>query len=142
VYSDLPELRGVLEYEGREVELLSVHLLPPRTAAYVPFFRQGIEGVLAIVRRLGSRPFVLAGDFNATPDSAFADRMRPLADDVWDLAGRGLGATWPNGVFPLPPVRLDHVYVSRDLTALDAQVGVGAGSDHRPLVARIARRRP
>ena len=55
-------------------------------------------------------------------------------------AAQSLGATWPNGLFPLPPMRLDHVFVSRDLTALDVAVGTGAGSDHRPVVARIARR--
>jgi len=138
--AELPEMRGVLTYEGRDVELLTLHLLPPRTGAYVPYYRQGVDGLLEIVRRLGTRSFVLAGDFNATPDSAFAARMRPLADDVWELAGHGFGATWPNGVFPVPPIRLDHVFVSHDLTALDVALGVGAGSDHRPLVARIGRR--
>jgi endonuclease/exonuclease/phosphatase (EEP) superfamily protein YafD len=138
--AELPEMRGLLSYEGRDIELLTVHLLPPRTSEYVPYFRQGVDGLLEIVRRLGTHPFVLAGDFNATPDSSLAARIRPLADDAWELAGRGLGATWPNGLFSVPPVRLDHVFLSHDLTALDVAVGIGAGSDHRPLLARVARR--
>jgi endonuclease/exonuclease/phosphatase (EEP) superfamily protein YafD len=138
--AELPEMRGVLSYEGRDIELLTLHLLPPRSSDYVSYYRKGVDGLLDIVRRLGTRPFVLAGDFNATPDSSLAARIRPLADDVWELAGRGLGATWPNGVFPIPPVRLDHVFLSHDLTAVDVGLGVGAGSDHRPLLARIARR--
>jgi len=138
--TELPEMRGVLSFQGRDVELLNIHVLPPRTSEYVPYFRQGLDGVVNIIRRLGARPFILAGDFNATPDSAFVDRMRPLGDDAWELAGHGLGATWPNGLFPLPPVRLDHVFVSRDLTAVNVAVGTGAGSDHRPLIVHVAGR--
>jgi len=138
--TELPEMRGVLSFEGHDIELLNIHLLPPRTGAYVPYFRAGTDGVVDIIRRLGARPFILAGDFNATPDSYFVARMRVLADDVWELAGHGFGATWPNGIFPVPPIRLDHVFLSRDLTATSVTVGTGSGSDHRPLIATIARR--
>jgi endonuclease/exonuclease/phosphatase (EEP) superfamily protein YafD len=67
--------------------------------------------------------------------------MRPLADDAWEVAGRGFGFTWPNGVFPLPPIRLDHVFVSRELAVVGARVGEGSGSDHRPVIVEISRRR-
>jgi endonuclease/exonuclease/phosphatase (EEP) superfamily protein YafD len=66
--------------------------------------------------------------------------MRELADDAWETGGRGFGFTWPNGMFQLPPIRLDHVFVSRDFGVLGARVGTGAGSDHRPVVADVARR--
>ena len=102
----------------------------------------GAEELLDLVRRLGSRSFIVAGDFNSTPDSAFATRMRDLADDAWEAGGRGFGSgfTWPNGMFPCPPIRIDHVFVSHDLGVLSAGVGEGAGSDHRPVVAKVARR--
>ena len=66
--------------------------------------------------------------------------MSALADDAWDTGGRGFGFTWPNGMFPYPPIRLDHVFVSRDLGVRSARVGEGVGSDHRPVVADVARR--
>jgi len=138
--TDLPEMRAVLSFEGRDVELLNIHLMPPRNAGYVPIYRAGTAGVMELVRGLDGRSFILAGDFNATPDSAFLAGMRTMADDSWELAGRGFGATWPNGQVPLPPIRLDHVFLSPDLTASAIQVGVGAGSDHRPLIATVARR--
>lgn len=138
--ADLPQVRGVLRLDDRDVELVNIHLLPPRTLDYTGYYHKGAEALLDIVRRFGSRSFIVAGDFNSTPDSDFATRMRDLADDAWEASGRGFGFTWPNGMFQVPPIRLDHVFVSRDLGVLGARVGEGAGSDHRPVVADLARR--
>jgi endonuclease/exonuclease/phosphatase (EEP) superfamily protein YafD len=140
--AELPQLRGVLRWDDRDVELVSIHLLPPRTLEYTRDYHQGADALLDIVRRFGSHSFIVAGDFNSTPDSDFATRMRDLADDAWEAGGRGFGFgfTWPNGMFPCPPVRLDHVFLSRDLGVLGTRVGEGAGSDHRPVVADVARR--
>ncbi len=138
--AELPQMRGVLRVDDRDVELLNVHLLPPRTADYVPYYRQGADELVNIVRRLGGKSFIVAGDFNSTPDSNFAARMRGLSEDAWEAAGSGFGFTWPNGMFSLPPMRLDHVFVSPDLGVLRATLGVGLGSDHRPIIADVARR--
>ena len=93
-----------------------------------------------MVQRLGGKSFIVAGDFNSTPDSSFAARMRALSDDAWEAAGSGFGFTWPNGLFSLPPMRLDHVFVSPDLGVLRATLGVGLGSDHKPIITEVARR--
>jgi endonuclease/exonuclease/phosphatase (EEP) superfamily protein YafD len=138
--AELPQMRGVLRVDDRDIELLNVHLLPPRSLDYVPYYRQGANDLVAIVQRLGGKSFIVAGDFNSTPDSSFAARMRGLSDDAWEAAGSGFGFTWPNGMFSLPPMRLDHVFVSPDLGVLRATLGVGLGSDHRPIVADVARR--
>jgi len=140
--AELPQLRGVLRWNDSDVELVSIHLLPPRTQDYTRDYHRGAEALLDIVRRFGAQSFIVAGDFNSTPDSDFATRMRDLADDAWEAGGRGFGSgfTWPNGMFPVPPIRLDHVFVSRDLGVLATRVGTGAGSDHRPVVADVARR--
>ncbi len=84
--------------------------------------------------------FIVGGDFNSSPYSRFATKVAPVADSAWDLAGEGYGHTFPNGVNPLPPIRIDHIYLSKDLTALKIRLGHGLGSDHKPLFARIARR--
>ena len=43
--------------------------------------------------------------------------MHDLADDAWETSARGFGPgfTWPNGLFPCPPIRIDHIFVSHDL---------------------------
>lgn len=84
---------------------------------------------------------VVTGDFNSTPYSRFAAAMDRRDDDAWDLAGAGYGHTAPNGLFPLPPIRLDHVYVSESLTVTSAEMGIGTGSDHRPLIVEVGLRR-
>lgn len=136
----LPQMRAKVKVDGLDVELLDIHTLPPRLAEYVAPHRAALDGILARVRALGDRPFVVAGDFNSTADSVFASHMERIADDGWRLAGRGFGATWPNGLFPIPPLRVDHLYMSRRLTLTKIAIGRGEGSDHRPLFATLARR--
>lgn len=137
----LPQLQVTVVVDGQSVDVLDVHTLPPRTASYVPDHHAGTEAILEWVDARGERPFVVAGDFNSTPYSRFDAAMGRRADDAWDLAGAGYGHTAPNGVFPLPPIRLDHVYVSESLTVTSAEMGRGSGSDHRPLVVEVGLRR-
>lgn len=121
------------------VEVLDVHTLPPRSLAYLPIHREGLRDVEGWIRTARGDALV-AGDFNAGPSSSLFRRLRDVADDAWALGGTGPGYTWPNGVFPLPPARLDHVLVSKALTVATVEVGTGIGSDHRPIHATIARR--
>jgi endonuclease/exonuclease/phosphatase (EEP) superfamily protein YafD len=138
----LPQTRATITWEGRAIELLNVHTLPPRTAEYTGFHREALDALVDWVREYDAqgKAFVLAGDLNSSPYSRFFADIDGAADDAWDLAGQGFGFTWPNGVFPLPSARLDHVIVSRDLTVTSIGVGTGAGSDHRPLRVEVAER--
>jgi len=136
----LPQLQATIELGGVEVDLLNVHTLPPRIASYVPGHHEGTRDILQWVDTREDRPFVVTGDFNSTPYSRFDRLMGARADDAWNLAGRGYGHTATNGVFPIPPIRLDHVYLSRDLTVEAITMGEGVGSDHRPLIVDLAMR--
>ena len=90
----------------------------------------------------------MAGDFNAT-----ADHFR-IVDPTAGVAGLGFGecrnaglltgngavGTWPTRLPPLLGAPIDHVFVSPDITVTGMRVLTeydGAGSDHRPVVARI-----
>lgn len=139
------ELGGVLQAHASvstpigRLELLDAHTLPPRSLEYLPLHLQGLRDIEGWIRT-ATGEFLVAGDFNAGPRAAVFRRLRGVADDAWELAGSGPGYTWPNGLFPLPPARLDHVLVPPTLTVTEIQVGVGAGSDHRPVRAVLARR--
>lgn len=91
---------------------------------------------------------VMAGDFNAT-----ADHFR-VVDPAAGVTGLGFGecrnaglltgngavGTWPTRLPPLLGAPIDHVFVSSDITVTGMRVLTeydGAGSDHRPVVARI-----
>ena len=91
---------------------------------------------------------VMAGDVNAT-----ADHFR-VVDPAAGVTGLGFGecrnaglltgngavGTWPTRLPPLLGAPIDHVFVSSDIAVTGMRVLTeydGAGSDHRPVVARI-----
>ncbi|MBX3143122.1 MAG: endonuclease/exonuclease/phosphatase family protein [Trueperaceae bacterium] len=93
-------------------------------------------------------PVIAVGDFNTTERSSAYDSMTQGFDDAWREAGFGFGHTFPGGPlaptpfgFTPPPwlLRIDYVFFTRELTALDARIGPWDGtSDHRPVVAVLA----
>ena len=135
----LTETRMKVSIGTGALEIWNIHVLPPRTLDYWRAWRFETD-LLVDAAREQTDPFMMGGDFNASSLSAFVRHMHGVLDDAWELAGRGPGHTWPNGVFFLPPLRLDHLYLSRDLTVTQIRVGTGAHSDHRPLIAEIAPR--
>lgn len=82
------------------------------------------------------RPFVVIGDFNATPWSTpfrlFAEKSGLLD------TSRGIvfGATWS---YFLPyRLMIDHGFVSPEWRLIQREVGPSLGSDHRPLILDLA----
>jgi endonuclease/exonuclease/phosphatase (EEP) superfamily protein YafD len=91
---------------------------------------------------------LVVGDFNATADH---EPMRSLADagyrDVGELANEGWQPTWPSGGavevlgVPVPSlVQIDHVLVGPRLAGLTMDTLALSDSDHRVVVAEVARK--
>lgn len=135
----LPQTRATVALGKGAVEVWNIHVLPPRTPSYWKAYRFEV-GLLLDAAREQTGPFLMGGDFNSHGLSRFVRDMRDVMDDAWELAGQGPGDTWPNGVFKLPSLRLDHLYLSKDLTVTEIRLGTGANSDHRPLIATVAPR--
>jgi endonuclease/exonuclease/phosphatase (EEP) superfamily protein YafD len=138
----LPQAHADVLVDGpdgpRRVHLLNFHTLPPRTPAYTAVWNQMMAAIVDQLAQ-GTGPTVVAGDLNATRHHAWfralvSGRLREAHED----RGRALATTWPNGLFPVPPIRLDHVLISKEIACLSITEGVGRGSDHRPLVADLA----
>lgn len=138
--SETPQIHASVAHAGREIALYNVHLFPPSLSFnYVSEQRHGFADLLEMLRR-EQRPAIVAGDFNFTDESLMAADLRDLGfRDTHALAGYGRGSTWPNqpALRHLPGVRIDHIYVSRELTAASGAVGRGVGSDHRPIIATV-----
>ncbi|MCW2791569.1 MAG: hypothetical protein JWO76_667 [Nocardioides sp.] len=126
-----------------DLTLLAVHPFAPSDPEQ---WRADHAAVLAAAK--ASDPDLVVGDFNATLDHA---PMRALADHGWrsvaELANEGWQPTWPsNGLIerfglPLPSlVQIDHVLVGPRLAALSTHTVDIPGTDHRAVVAEVARK--
>lgn len=126
---------------GPAVRFDVIHVYAPVGAGQPAMWRQQLAGVRA---HLASEPhpLLVAGDFNATADDEPFQRILGLGlSDAAVLAGRGWEMTWPrNQSWVIPYLRLDHVLLSGALTVSAYRLGVGRGSDHRPVLAVIAPR--
>lgn len=136
-----PVARATVRVGGRPVRLYDVHPLPPLHAEWVTNWSEALEGVRAEVEKERDRgaALVVAGDFNMTRHARWFERFTDLdLRDAHEDRGRGLAVSWPNGTLRLPPIRLDHVFLSPRIACLSVHEGRGRGSDHRPLVLDLA----
>lgn len=82
----------------------------------------------------GSRPRLIAGDFNLLPESVIYRREFSSWQNAFSVAGSGWGRTkytrWHG-------VRIDHVLADDHWRVTECQVLADAGSDHRPVVAEL-----
>ena len=88
--------------------------------------------------RCRNLPRILMGDFNAVPSSqVYKNLVQTMRDADQPIAGRRR-PTFPSR-FPL--LRLDHIFISPELTAIQTQVETGplirSASDHLPLTATL-----
>jgi endonuclease/exonuclease/phosphatase (EEP) superfamily protein YafD len=99
----------------------------------------------ALARRLAPFPkdsLIVTGDFNSTPWSWSLRRQ----DKALGLERRTRAlASWPGGAFsrvataPFPILPIDHVYAGKAWKTVKIERGPVLGSDHRPVVAILAR---
>jgi len=142
----------VLDVDGREVNVLSVH---PRSPPVYDIPLSELPAVLptafpnrdrdADLRGLLSRleaiegPLVVIGDFNATDQQGFYSPLARRLHDAHRESGRGMGFTFSDWPDVGPALwRIDYVFYTPDLVALFAEVGDYGGADHRPVIARMA----
>src|SRR5690606_12763568 len=92
---------------------------------------------LAALRAASPEPLLVLGDFNCTP---FSPHFRDWLDAGGlrtTLARRGVGISWPT-FLPVLGIAIDHVVVSSEFTVLEHRRLPAFGSDHYPIMARIA----
>jgi vancomycin resistance protein VanJ len=154
LYPNRPDLQTTLDVEGERLNVIVAHPPPPR------FRRRGLivdpETHDQIARLLETAtlggPTLLMGDFNVV---SFHRIYRQIAAsglvDVFRVAGRGPGYTLPTRMAKLayrshpvgnvrirPVLRVDYLWITPDIEPLESWVGPYSGSDHLPVLARLA----
>jgi endonuclease/exonuclease/phosphatase (EEP) superfamily protein YafD len=84
--------------------------------------------------RTGARAILLAGDFNVPARMPSLQPLRGFLDDAWRISGSGWGGTVPEF---LPLVRIDQLWLSRNIRPVAVRVVRLPGSDHRAVVADL-----
>ncbi len=98
-----------------------------------------------------SAPTILCGDLNDTPNSRAFHALRRHYKNAYSERGWGLGATFGESRIqdrmeqtPIIPrlardvIRIDHIFVSKDIRIREARVASEAkGSDHKPVLAVV-----
>lgn len=135
-----PQIRAVIDFEGKPIALYNIHLLPPWGMEYTIEHRSQFADLLDVLKT-EKLPAIVGGDFNFTENSANAADLKTIGfTDAHDQGGQGRGATWPvNSFFRwIPSIRLDHIYTSDTFVCTGCRTGISKGSDHLPVIVIVA----
>ncbi|MGJ8723275.1 MAG: endonuclease/exonuclease/phosphatase family protein [Roseibacillus sp.] len=126
-----PHIRALIQFQGRKLNLINTHTLPPRTPATARSNQATLQRI-AEETRTRNAPIIVVGDFNCT---AYSPSFRPLDAELKDSSrGRGYPVTW-NRYHPLLGIPIDHILYSEDLICRSREIGPRTGSDHSPIIA-------
>jgi len=142
-----PDARATVEAPGGPLTVVVAHPPPPRLG------RRWAENAAAaaqlarlVAAATAGGPAVVLADVNRVAWQAACRRLAAAGlVDAFASAGRGRGATAPTrlgagaaGRLALPPfLRIDYVWHTPHFRTLAAWTGEDAGSDHRPVLARL-----
>ena len=122
-YEDRCLLKAVLDVHGERLTVLVIHVgLNPDEAE---------RAVLTILAHLPSEKCILMGDFNLTPESPL---LAPIFDRMQDASEciKGDVFSFPSDK---PRVKIDYVFVSKDIKIESSEIPNIVASDHRPHTA-------
>lgn len=141
----LPSGRACLvtnfEIDGQPLTVISAH--PPVVFGPGARFAPGREDWLRLAQLAAERrPTIVAGDLNVSDQNlAYAEVTSRGLIDAHRKVGFGLGLTYPqrSDVFAMTPaIRIDYILMTSELLPLEAWMGEDGGSDHLPVLARVA----
>lgn len=142
-------LRAVLDVDGQSIAVYDVHLSYPvegNPRIDLPILNvvsrydetkrnKQIDEFLDYLKK-EQLPYIAAGDFNMSQHSIKYSSLAVQMDDSWRETRAGLGTTWSTEML-LPLLRIDYVWYSPQLRAVNAELGPDLGSDHLPVIAEL-----
>ena len=139
--SSRPYLVVDLEIDGRTLTVISAHpLVIMGPGAEQADGRADYPMMAELAAEQGNT--ILAGDLNLTDQNeGYAALMMRGLTDAHREAGFGLGLTFPRRLpsrSAYPVIRIDFILTTPELEPVESWVGEDGGSDHLPVLARIA----
>lgn len=145
-------VRYTLKAPGGVIDVINVH--PASVSDGIWAVRvNGLGGLAALERNTtnrwreslatsrwaagSDRPLLLVGDFNTPGDGPLYQTCWSGYQDAFATAGFGLGHTWYGHWWH--GLRIDHILTGPGWVVQHCWVGPDVGSDHRPLIAVVAR---
>jgi endonuclease/exonuclease/phosphatase (EEP) superfamily protein YafD len=102
-----------------------------------------LNGIAAWFEKNKPVSAIVAGDFNTTPFSPAFKKFLQRTGLQDTRKGRGLFGTFPAwSKMPLLRIPIDHILTTPDITMTDLRLGSDIGSDHVPLIATLALKKP
>lgn len=133
---------------GLEIEVVSLRLEPAlvrvdlwsrdcwrEQAANRQRRRMQLQTIASAVGASSKTPLIVGGDFNAPPGDEVFRSLMPRLHDAFSEAGRGWGNTIINSA---PFLRIDQIWLSPQLEAVDVYSLATENSDHRMVVCDVA----
>lgn len=133
----VPASVGLIDVDGIEVLAASVHFYPPTTQDLYEWQGSQASQFVDLLFPDGFKHAIVGGDLNITPHNPRHAMATQRLDDAHQRLSAGALWTWPNRISILPPLTLDYVLVSKNIGVNAVQTGIGAGSDHKPVVADL-----
>lgn len=140
---DIPFTRALIKVtDNKYLQVYNLHPLPPRLDEYMDIFNHQLGVIYDTIKQENERTnhgLLVAGDFNNTQHNYWVKKFDSIKNmkSAHKLCGRGYAISFPNGIFPVPPIRLDHCFVNDRLNLYSITEGQGFGSDHLPLIVQI-----
>lgn len=129
-------IESLIDWKGQPVRLTACHPMPP-ISQFDHTLRNQQLLALAKAAKTSGQPAILAGDLNATPwSNAFSG-----LDQAGLRRATGLTPTWPAIGYGWVGIPIDSVLVTQQWTVVGHKVGPNLGSDHLPVIVRIALRK-
>lgn len=125
-------LDATIEINNQLYQIMVTHL------SLNPFLHRKQTDFIANHLHMYHHPIMIMGDWNMKPRSRGFRKITNELQDAWHFAEMGPGYTYPS---LHPRMRLDYIFVSRNLQVVEAEVltNMPIASDHLPLKTTLSR---
>jgi endonuclease/exonuclease/phosphatase family metal-dependent hydrolase len=123
----------IVDVDGTEIVIFNTHLDDREEADRL----NAVKEICTAVSDYGTRPLILMGDFNDSPDGNTVSIIKETMHDLWQSVGEGDGFSYPADK---PAERIDYIFssIKTGPKPVHAQVISADASDHLPVAGRFS----